>query len=154
VGRGSPRTYDVDVAALDLDELEERLRTAGHSDRAIRGVVGYAVQLQLGRDVELPRATDSRYRRLICEAYGIPPGPPPRNGKPKLASVTPLPARAERGSAKVGAMVAGLACSAIAVLAPQGASAAPRIDSPAFEAQAPIIQVSRRSGRSEGRRAA
>lgn len=152
--RGSPRTYDVDVAALDLDELEERLRTAGHTDRAIRGVVGYAVQRQLGREVELPRATDSRYRRLICEAYGIPPGPPPRNARPKLAVVTPLPVRAERGSAKAGAMVAGLACSAISLFAPQAAATAPRIDSPAFGGPAPIIQVTRSTRRSEGRRAA
>lgn len=152
--RGSPRTYDVDVDALVVDELEERLRTAGHSDRAIRGVVGYVVQLQMGRELELPRATDSRYRRLICEAYGIPPGPPPRNARPKLAVVTPLPVRAERGSAKVGAMVAGLACSAVAVLAPHGASAAPRIDSPALSAPAAHNPGFRRSRGSEGRRAA
>lgn len=154
MGRGSPRTWDVDVAALDLDELEERLRLAGHSAQTIRGIVGYAGLVKLGRKVEIPRASDSRYRRTICEAYGIPPGPPPRNARPKLAVVTPLRPRAESGSARVGAMVAGLACSAVAVLGAHGAPAAPRIVSPASERQEPIIPVTRRSRRSEGLRAA
>jgi hypothetical protein len=154
VPRGAPRTYDVDVNALDLDELQERLRAAGQSARTTRSVLSYVVLSQAGRKVEIPRASESRYRRMICEAYGIPPGPPPRIGKARLASVTPLPVRAERGSAKVGAMVAGLACSAVAVLAPHGASAAPRSPSPAFEAPAPIIPVRRSTRRSESQRAA
>lgn len=152
--RGAPRTYDVDVNALDLGELEERLLAAGESSRAARTIVGYVSLVQLGRNIEMPKATESRYRRLICEAYGIPPGPTPRNGKPKLASVTPLPTRAERGSAKVGAMVAGMACSALALFAPQAAAEAPRIASPAIEAPAAHNPGSRRSGRSEGQKAA
>jgi hypothetical protein len=140
VPRGAPRTYDVDVAALDLDELEERLRAAGQSPRTIRGILAYALLVQAGRKVDIPPPSESRYRRFICEAYGIPPGPPPRIGNPKLATVTPLPAR-QRGSAKVGAMVAGLACSAVAVLGAHSASAAPRSPSPAFERQEPIIPV-------------
>jgi hypothetical protein len=154
VPRGAPRTWDVDVAALDLDELEERLRSAGHSAQTIRGIVGYAGLVKLGRKVEIPKASDSRYRRTICEAYGIPAGPPPRNARPKLATVTPLPARAERGSAKVGAMVAGLACSAIAVVAPFGASTAPTSPSPAVVTPAAYNPGYKRFKGSEGRRAA
>src|SRR5262245_58305411 len=99
VPRGAPRTWDVDVAALDLDELEERLRSAGHSAQTIRGIVGYAGLVKLGRKVEIPKASDSRYRRAICEAYGIPPGPEPRNARPKLAIVKPLKPRAQGGRA-------------------------------------------------------
>lgn len=151
MGRGSPRTYDVDVSALDLEELEQRLDRAGHSASQVRAIIGWVVQTQTGRKLEIPRATDSRYRRLICEACGIPPGPPPRNARPKLAVVTPLPVRAERGSSKVGAMAAGLACSAVALFAPQAAPEAPRIAPPAIEAPAAHNLGFRRS---QGRRAA
>jgi hypothetical protein len=155
VPRGAPRTYDVDVVALDLDELEHRLRDAGNSANQVRGILAYTVLVQAGRKVEIPPPTVSRYRRLICEAYGIPPGPPPRIGKPKLASVTALRPRAQGGRSTVGTMVAGLAVSAAALAGAPGVhSEAPRSPSPELSHPAPIIPVTRRWKRSEGLRAA
>lgn len=154
--RGAPRTWDVDVDVLDLDELEERLRAAGQSARTTRSILSYVVLSQAGRKVEIPKASESRYRRTICEAYGIPAGPPPRNARRRPDVVTPLRARtAEQGAAKVRGLVAVAGLALVGLAGPQiSAGGAPRSPSPAFEAPSPIIPVSRRSRGSEGRRAA
>ncbi|MGH9042652.1 MAG: hypothetical protein ACRDZ3_20750 [Acidimicrobiia bacterium] len=104
--RGAHRTWDVDIHALDIEELGLALQAAGKTPRTVRLIVGYVAMVQAGQDSETHKSMDSRYRRHICEALAIPPGPPPRNAMRRAVAELPARVQVERGAASVGALVA------------------------------------------------
>lgn len=144
----------------DIAELRRGLRRIAGSDlRKVPGCVDWAVAMATGQPATESPQQLSAYRKLLRAVLAErgEPWPPPR-ARRRNGQALDEPARttAERGAAKVRGLVAVACVGAATVLAggAGGASAARISPSPAFEAQPPIIQVSRRPRASEGRRAA